>query len=251
MGEIPRQELDTLKSEHLAEGIRPIMACVGTKEQYANELAGIKDIEKVGQNVDFYLGSEIADNLDFKNAGDQTYIISAVNDRPKFTHELRNCTSLVVVGREVGSEKELSFLTHQEPGDINHLMKDLFVQHLKERLEELKRKCLAGTIDVVIAGGRFYTGEDHEYEKTLELLGSIVQEAMGFEPLVISGPKSGDEDDVYFDTEKRRLYVIRPSGGGYASPIPHNEPFKPSQIGEMRKKWEEEEKKHKPFGDWQ
>ena len=117
-------------------------------------------------------------------------------------------------------------------------------------LEEVKKRCSPGSVDVVIAGGRFGgIREDYKYQESLGMLSSIVQETLGFEPVVISGPKSGKKDDVYFDTASRRLYVIRPEGKEI-KPVLHNDPFKPSEIEEKKKKWKDEKKEHDPFGSW-
>ena len=75
-----------------------------------------------------------------------------------------------------------------------------------------------------------------------------VQGALGFEPLVVVGPKSGDKDDIYLGAN-RTLYVIRPEGRDI-KPVLHNEPFKPSEIERMKPKWKKEEEAHKPFGEW-
>jgi hypothetical protein len=107
-------------------------------------------------------------------------------------------------------------------------------------LNELKSKCLEESIDVVIVGGQFNTSPIRmdEYRRSLEILNSIIKETLGFEPLVICGPK-GEEteyDDVCFDTKKRRLYVLRPEDAQL-----HNDVFKPSEVEKMKKRWEKEE----------
>ena len=66
------------------------------------------------------------------------------------------------------------------------------------------------------------------------MLSSLAQETFGFEPLVISGPKEpfSESDEVYFDTQKRRLYVVRPVKGKV-----HNDVFKPGEIDKKYKEW--------------
>ena len=241
MAEILRRDKDepivepgVLRPEHLAEGVSPIVAFVGSGNRYGREIAGIRD-EGLGQNVDY-------------ESVPESYVISAINDKPKFTRDLSDCTSLIAVGRESGSGRELSFLTHQKQVEIDGSSREAFVTQLKGRLEEIKNKCSAGTIDVVIAGGRFKTGQDYKYQESIEALGLAVQGALGFEPLVVVGPKSGDKDDIYLGAN-RTLYVIRPEGRDI-KPVLHNEPFKPSEIERMKPKWKKEEEAHKPFGEW-
>jgi len=246
MGEIPNRDQEEPKnleskpilSEHLAEGFRPIMACVGTEEQYGGETSKIQNIESVGLGVDYYLHPEEAKNHNLKNAGLMTYVISPVDGKPKFTKALSNCTSLVAVGRENGSETELSILTHQDPREFLKNAKSAFVSHLRESLVELKEKCSKGSIDVALAGGDYYNEAHYlRYQESLELLVSVVQEVFGFEPTVISGPKSSERDNIYFDTAERRLYVVRPKEA-----ILYDGHFKPSEIAKKKKEWEKENK---------
>lgn len=245
MGEISKHDEPIIpepnfsKREHLIEGFRPIMACVGTAEQYGGEIAKLNDIEDIGHNVDFYGNPPDLTEQGFKNAGHQSYVISSIDNRPKFTKKLADCTSLIAVGREKGAEEELSFLTHQDPDKFLWFKRPLFVQHLKEQLEALKGKCSEGSIDVVIAGGNL-SEEGAEYQISLELLTSVVKETCGFEPLVICGPKEEyNVDDVYFDTQKRRAYMLRPKQD--VSPS-YNDVFKPGEIGKMKEKWKEEKR---------
>jgi len=232
-----KPELRGPNAEHLAEGFRPIMACVGTREEYGKEIAELTNLESVGHNVDFYSNPKELDKKNFKNAGSQTYVISSTDGEPKLTKRLYNCTSLTAVGRKIDSETELSFLTHQDPYEFHNVKKDSFVSHLKERLQELKSKCSEGSIDIVITGGWFNEKYPDQYQESLKILSSVVKEELGFEPQVICGPKNLAGDDVYFDTQKRRLYVVRPD-----DEILHNEVFKPSKIDEMKEKWRKEQK---------
>lgn len=237
-----RQEgLDTLRPEHLAEGFRPITACVGTIKEHAEKISAIEDIENTGLNVDYFWNKETSGNNNLKNAGERTYVISPVDERSKFTETLRECTSLIAVGR--GTEgTELSFLTHQDPHEFLSWKLGKFTDHLKESLEELKKRCVAGSIDVVIAGG-VIIDKNHDYlvnyQKSLEILSGAVQESLGFVPTVVSGPKSGGDDDIYFDTQNRRLLIVR-----QLRALLHKEPFKAETgaIEKMKGKWRKEQK---------
>ena len=64
-----------------------------------------------------------------------------------------------------------------------------------------------------------------------------VKKIMGFEPVVITGPKlwglDGKEDDtVFFQNEGRRLYIIRPHVGDNST-----ESFLPGELDEQKEKW--------------
>lgn len=238
MEEFPNREKDeTIASGHLAEGFRPIMASVGTRDQHGEELAVTKNIEKTGKNVDFNANERELDNGGFKHDGYQTYVISPVDSQSKFTRSLHNCTSLVAVGR--GAESELSLMTHQEPSKFLGEAKDSFTRDLKNSLAELKVKCSGGSIDIVLAGGHFYSGDPQSrsdnYQESIEILSSIVQEVMGFKPLVVCGPKDSNSDYIHFDTEKRRLYIVR-----HDDAVLYNDAFKPGDVGKMQEKWDKE-----------
>jgi len=237
MGEVPRQEepqqIDySSRYEHLAEGFQPIMACVGTREEYGEELSEIKNIEKVGHNVDLDSDTEDLEAKDFKNGGKYTYVISTIDKEPKFTEGVFMCTSLAAVGREKKSGDELSFLTHQNPRYFLNKKRWIFTKHLQEKIEELEKRCLKGSIDIVIVGGEFNDKRSDEYEQSLKTLSDAVRETLGFEPLVVCGPKDDGHDDVYFNTQERKLYITRPEYSHY------NSVFKPGEIEEVEKKWE-------------
>jgi len=234
------QELAASKSEHLAEGFRPIMACVGSAEQYGDEIEKLKDLETLSHDINLY--ADAKELSEMKNAGSQSYVISPIDEKPKFTKRLANCTALIAVGgRKTGAKKELSFITHQNPDEFLLLKEEQFTQHLRQQLQELKQKCTEGSIDIVIAGGNLDEEKYREYERSLELLTSVVQKECGFEPLVIAGPKEKyGLDDVYFDTQIRRAYIVRPN----PEKAPYfNDVFKPSQIKEKGEQWQEGKKR--------
>ena len=229
---------ETSRVEHLAEGFRPIMACIGTYAQYGDQIWKLKpELAKSGHNVNYYKRFSPGEKEDLKNDGPQTYAISSVDGKPKFTEKLINCTSLVAVGREAGSNVELSFLTHQDPDKFHRKSKLPFERDLGVALQELRDKCLPGSIDVAITGGHYHEGDSDGYKKSMAIVGSVVQEIMGFSPTVIVGPKDGGEDDVYFDTSNRRLFVVR-KGAHHE----FNEPFMASEVKNMTGKWDKQRK---------
>jgi len=254
MGEKPRQEEEQsiagpvrLKSEHLAEGIRPIMACVGAGKKYAKEIGEISDateIESPGSKIDWYAYPKESKDLDSKTAGERTYVISAIDEKPKFTRALYACTSIAAVGNDAGSGAEVSFLTHQAPVELlSQTTVDSFVTDLRSRLKELKEKCKAGTIDVVISGGMIYNQDS--YAESVKILDSLVKEVFGFSPIVIVGPKKRDSswdqcDNIYFDTAKRNLYVVRLSKSEL-----YNDSFRASEVEAKEKDWKEKKTKNK------
>jgi hypothetical protein len=263
----PIEQPNTLKSEHLKNGEQPIIACVGIDEQHDIERKEIDAIIKKGTDVNFYLRGEELQKSNLKNSGEMTSVISQVDNTSKFTENLYNCTSLVAVGREINSQQNISLLTHNhivEPSATGYdpIKEESFISSCRESLEELKGRCLEGSIDIIIAGGEFQTGKKgsyrtknlNDYQKALEILSRVVFDVLGFEPIVVCGPKDSDRDNVYFDTASRRLYIIRPGSSSdipflYNKPLLHNDTFQPSNIEVKKKDWEEREKSHKMFGE--
>jgi hypothetical protein len=238
---------DTLKSEHLAEGIRPIMACVGTSKRYTKEIEAISDaaeIESAGHKIEWYAHPKESKVSGFKTAGERTYVISTIDGKPKFTKALFACTSIAAVGKDVGSGAELSFLSHQAPKELlEEKNVDKFIVDLRERLEELKERCQPGTIDIVVSGGMVYNNDS--YAESMKILDSVVKEVFGFSPVVIVGPKKRDSswdqcDNIYLDTANRRLYVVRPSKSEL-----YNNSFRANEIDEAEKSWKEKQLKNK------
>jgi len=232
MEQFESESVNTLKSEHLNEGVKPIIACVGTSKEYDLETVEFLDIKRYGFNVDFKADSRELRSRGLRNAGKETYVISTIDSRPKFTEGLFECTSLVAVGTDAeDARSNFSFLTHQVPGSFLILNKPDFISDLKDRLNELKGACAPGTVDIVIVGGQIY----EMYEGSIKLLSSVVEDVFGFTPTVIVGPKGTGRDDVYFDNNDRRLYVIRPDAGRA-----FNDSFSaeetPDKIKEWRKK---------------
>lgn len=241
MERIPNREEEpiTSKPEHLAKGFKPIMACVVTKAEDREPLTEVEEISRTGLNADYSAQPGVLEKKGFKTAGHGTYAISPIDGESKFTKDLRNCTSLVAVGKEKGTGDEISFITHQTPADFLREKKDKFSKDIIKQLSDLKKRCEEGSIDVVIAGGniRFeYQNIIDDYVNSVKKLGEATQEALGFDPMVVSGPKEDYDDSIYFDTAERRLYVVRPGGGVDL----HNETFRTGEIDRMKEKWEAE-----------
>jgi hypothetical protein len=229
------------KSEKETQELKPIMTCVGTLEDFGGELKGKLKALRTGasfaaENVDFWESKEKLEKRGQKNAGNNTYVISTISNRDKFSRNFYNCTGLVVVGVDKKTGKEISFISHQEPGVILNMggVGYLFKADLSDSLIEMRDRCVSGSVDISIVGGQFidtneyrgYRGKDI-YEGIIELLTEEVLEVFKFSPHVAVGPKIiAGRDDVYFDTKERRLYVIRPHG---ISPE-ENQSFMPEDL---------------------
>ncbi len=246
--------------EHLTEGVAPIMACIGTREDFEKEpTLGLTDrLGFWGENqqnlfVDYYAYPYENNGKGIKNAGERTYAISEISDLNKFSVKYKNCTGVIVSGQDKATGKNISFFTHQDPlkvlpeGDVRRQ----FLADLKWRLKEMENRCIPGTIDAVIFGGNYLDSDRAEkeynlsdpkvefeknYRDSIHLLLEHVSEVLGFQPTVIAGPKTTEEsDDAIYDNEHRRLYLRRPKTGEVSS-----ESFKPEEMERREEQWKKE-----------
>lgn len=184
------------------EGARPIFACVGTPD----------DFEKSGFSPEqplqiLGLGND-AQNID--SEGDTS--ILKLDESNKYSKAFSVCTGLVVTGISRKTGKNVSFLSHQNANDV---LEGKFISSLRKLLNEINDECEPGTIDAVVIGGYNVGGDNYtkkNYLNSIKLLGKEVKKALKFEPMVVNGPKIGanKRDDIYYDTENRRLFFIRP-----------------------------------------
>ncbi len=243
----PVESKNPLKSEHLKEGVSPIIASVATPEQikeYPGEEKILYETEKLkdqskNRNVDYYGDPTDLVIQNFKNRGEYSYVISPIDKLNKFSMSFRNCTGLVATGQEKETGENISFLSHEDPDHFlsNKEKKMKFQSDLKDQLEELKEKSKEGTVDVVIVGGNYFENErdyKENYMGSIKLLSDEVSHVFGFEPVVMTGPKttSGGADNIYYDNEHRRLYIARPEVGNTTT-----ESFVPNDIENQKKKW--------------
>jgi hypothetical protein len=228
--------------EHLLEGVTPIIACVGTFDDFAMSkdpsLGEISELEIKGlKSVDWEKGIYASGKGKALSGGPETYIISAIDSSNKFSQTLTPCTGLVAAGKENKKNgKNISFLSHQDPEWFLSSKKDDFIKDLRKRLLEIKERSKPGTIDVRIIGGDYSVDPVKDYRKeyleSIKLLSSEIKEILKFEPLIVNGPKKSlemyDWDDIYYDTEHRRLYVVRPK-------VNQKTPdFRPSEIHKFK-----------------
>lgn len=245
--EKPEEEIEWYEGNksHLKKGVRPIMACVETIEQleknpglefemFLEELPKLRNTKE----VDYYSDPWELKRQNFKNAGNSSYVISTIDDSNKFSKGFKNCTGLVVSGIDKETGENISFLSHEDPGFFLRRGGDgeQFMSDLGERLEELKARSAEGTIDAVIVGGNYFKGSEYmlDYLGSIHVLSDKVSKILGFEPMVIAGPKEVRKgtDNVFFDNKNRRLYVVRPEVGNERT-----EGYMPKDMEEQEKKW--------------
>jgi len=232
--EMPEEIENPLKSEHLNEGVSPIMGCVGTPEQFDNFKTENADILHA-HNVNYYEDPQKLKENKFKNQGKNSYVISPIDSLNKFSTSFRNCIGLIVTGQDKETGENISFLSHQDPDSFLGETREHFLADLKQQLSALKERSVSGTIDAVIVGGDYYgIQRQKEYVGSIGLVADEVQNLLGFEPVVMTGPKINwnrwiAEDDVFYDNGHRRLYIRRPDVGDAST-----ESYLPSDV---IKKW--------------
>lgn len=244
----PESEAAVPKPEyHLKEGVPAIMACIGTPEEFRESTgpeAGLwkyaSDIPEA-DNVDYHGHPDVLVKQNFKNRGKDSYVISPIDSLDKFSRSFVNCTGLLVVGCDKKTGENISFLSHEYPEYFldSKTNRNSFLSDLRERLAELKERCGEGTIDAAIVGGNYFTTGrkpkdfQKDYLESIELLSAETAKALGFEPVVMTGPKviSGGED-VFYENKTRRLHILRPEVGDSST-----ESFAPGAAKDQEKKW--------------
>ncbi|MFA6386457.1 MAG: hypothetical protein WCW04_01675 [Candidatus Paceibacterota bacterium] len=198
------------KFNHLEEGFKPIQSCIHNKNMGENSLfLKNRNNWKSFEDVDYSAYGDYYKLNGMLNGGYETYVISSVSSKDKFTKGLYDCTGCIVVGEDKETNENISILSHQDPKQFlkSHLI-DSFKLHLSENLIKILQKSKKGSIDAIIYGGQKY-GSD--FEKSVEVVSEIIKNELGFSPTVITGPKEGNgSTDVYFDNKNRRVYLFIP-----------------------------------------
>ncbi|MDO8660225.1 MAG: hypothetical protein Q7K54_06580 [Candidatus Parcubacteria bacterium] len=236
------ERLSVAKKEgHLKEGVKPIFASMGSREDYNDSALNFPGDSELNSalDVDFFSSPSDLREKGFL-AENYGYVISAINDSDKLSRSFANCTGLVVAGKDKITGKNISFLSHQNPVQFLHKKKENFINDLKQRLAEIKERCEDGTIDAVVVGGWYVAGSstsgipyEQEYIDSVKLLSAEVKQIIDFEPIVINGPKLvRGQDSVYYKNEDRRLYLMRVKVNSNTGD------FSSSEIERQKKQWE-------------
>ncbi len=247
-----KEELNVSKlNGHLIEGVKPIIACIGSLDDFKKSEILIEHHQghisnnfllNNLKNIDWKRGIYGSEDRDCLTAGPTTYVISAIDESNKFSEGFGACTGLIVAGIDKRTKKNISFVTHQPPfvnsgNFVNSSGKRLiyfedFANDLEKRFLEMKERCEPNTIDVAIVGG---TGSvlKEMYVKTIQLLSDKTQQILGFKPIVVNDPKTINFkfDNIYYDNNHRRLYFIRPGVD------PDTGSFVPSDADNEKGKW--------------
>ena len=141
----------------LRKGIQPAQMEIVDSSEGNEELDLLR--EEATYWVDFEGGDlEALEAEGFKHDGPESYLISPVDTRNWLSDHYFSCTGVVGIGRDAGTGKEISFLSHQDPNyfiDGGYEKPEKFAQALKNTLLELKVKSQENTVEVLLLGGNF------------------------------------------------------------------------------------------------
>lgn len=235
-----------------------IMACLGSYDDFGIKDAYPekgKDYDSAPLIIDFKLKNP--KNIDQESSkkeikennflgGEKTYVFSEIDNSDKFSRKLTRCIGLIVSGIDKQTGQNISFVSHQDPFKILLEKREEFEKHLKQRLNEMKARCIEKSIDAVMIGGIYMSDiqldANHvieHYKEPVQFIGKETKDILKLEPIVINGPKTlrgRAFDDIYFDNDNRRLYFLRPKINNSDTPGPKD--FAPSDIEKQRKDWE-------------
>ena len=262
--ELPKKEKPIiLKFEHLSKGFNPIISGLYDRNNLDKETKYFLDrFKKNAEFINFDYSPTKAKENRMHNSGIKTYMISSVSEKDKYSSSYFNCTGVIVVGADKETGKNISFLSHQDPEEFleDKEVGSKFKRDLSKDIDDLKSRCIPGSIDAIFFGGNkedvsdnapdenfrfgiddiddFFKGPFDEYIKSIKYLNYNIKQKIGFSPVVISGPndnlKTNDHSlEVYFDNENRRLYIIKPKQEKNSK----NEAFEADKVEEQIKKF--------------
>jgi hypothetical protein len=216
---------------------RPIVASIIDSSEIDEQTKKtFLDMEKNGQFIDYFGKNEFYDENNIRNAGERTYVISECNDKSKYSTGYYNCTGIIIVGEKKEDNKQISFMSHQDPKSILSLndKTEKFNKDLIDSINEIKNKTKQKSLDVIIFGGSY--GRD--YKNSINALRDIIVKETEVEPTVMTGPSSkvydrNDDTRVYFDTQKRHLFIARPTQVDYK----FNESYLASDLDRKKDDW--------------
>lgn len=213
----PGTQFELIESQgHLKEGVPGITTRIGRFLEFRRSIQGFSKEDRPLEVVWGGSGDVPIMNAEkIKHAGEATYSISPIDNRNKFTGSLGPCIGVVLVGRSVENNEELSCLAHLELSNILIYAREEFQKHWRRTCKEMGQRCEQGTIDAVTFGGAIYDGKimtfEGEYNAALDLCGNTTEETLGIRPTVATVPKNNlkSADDAFFINETRELFVER------------------------------------------
>lgn len=245
------RESNALHNEHLAEGVRPVIAAI-VDSKWADRvtMAAIRKIRQEGECADYFDDWEEIRRRDGKLQASNTFAFSPISSRDKYGPELYNCLGVLFVGTDRETRREISMVAHADDEALLGQFEEEFADAFTEKAHEFKRRVVPNTTDVVLFGGQSASGKysagEHDYERAIDALSSLVKKNLGFAPPALTGPNIAEGADatyMYFDTSNRRAYLARKEQPGHMT----NQAYHPDDIEQAQRQWSgEEEQQSKP-----
>lgn len=154
--------VDTKKSEHLNDGVQPIIVSIMDKESARLSSDELEKIIAEGEYVDYYGDPHTLRENNMLNAGYQTYTVSDINEKDKYSKGYFNCTGIVAIGISKETNREISLLSHQDPWEFLGTSEADFDEDISMVLKKIKHSCVDGTIDIVAFGGHNTRPKEHK-----------------------------------------------------------------------------------------
>ena len=152
---------DALKSEHLKEGVKPIMTAILDGSNLGESENAIEKIVESGEFVNYDENPDVLKRNNMRNAGVQTYAISDSNEKNKYSRRYWNCTGVAIVGTNKETGEQVSFLSHQDPWKFLEANERDFMNDLSESIKKLKQNSQDGTVDATVFGGHYGSTNEH------------------------------------------------------------------------------------------
>ncbi|MBI5456324.1 hypothetical protein HY969_01155 [Candidatus Kaiserbacteria bacterium] len=164
---------------------------------------------------------------------------SKIDSSPKVSYDYYCCVGFVLIGENDKGEN-ISLLGHHLAFNVLSPNFTRDKEELEEKIRDFLSEVKPGTVDAgLFAGSYDDDGEPQEgvYESAILSMGKIIQNELGFDPPVLSGPtvqkirKGPRSANVAFNTKARQLWIVR----SHKQDDSLNKPFPASQVKEALK----------------
>ena len=241
---IAEEALDA-SAEDVVQG--RIIASIGESKAHDEESDDWKKLVEEALHIDFKANDLEVAAAKLRSGGFQTYVLSPIDERPKYSDGYRNCTGIAAVGVDRVTGRNISFLTHQGPNG-DYYPEERLEKDLRELLREFRSRIVPGTEDILIFGGSYFASENADgrtymdvYRESIKFVSQIIHEETGIDAEVAIGPSASTADPKerargtagLLDTKHRRLYIERPEQKETSREVS----FKAADVGKTSITW--------------
>jgi len=221
-----------MKDEHSPQSPQPERETAPSNiEILIEENDEVRGIKENGLNLNYF---DQSNNIFFCEAS----CVTPLDEQNKFTEGLFDCVSFIILAKRNGMP--VSFISHFNPKTIRdenerlsvNEKADYFEKWLQDYLSGISQSLDPGSVNSYLAGGKeekryLKYGEDSplavlsgkdDYAYLKRILTSVSYEAYGSSPqialnpaIVFGGGHEKDDTRVYVDTQKQKIYIVRPA----------------------------------------